>query len=403
MTTEEKLSFFQELINCSYPLYHWDFDASLNLVSTNWQKDLFAGDFFAYMGFRERIRQFLADGKRTPVIIEAESNLLWIAGFVFSDLQPASCHLIGPVLGGRDTPMVIRKKLDSFELTAKLRATIFKIFEEIPVIPMNLLNQYAVMLHYCLNHEKISFRDVTYLNTAVPDKAPAARTEHPGHGGIWLAEQHLCKMFEEGDPRYREALDHSFSLSDGVKADSGDSLRNKKNNCIVLLTLCSRSCIRGGLPPTIAYDLNDYYAQKFETCNSITELTDMSFEMLEDYVGRMQDMKNSSSVSAAILSSCEYIRTHITESLSIGELANRTGYSEYYFSHKFKKEMGCSVNDYILKEKLEQAKLLLAGTTDSIQSISDGLAFGNRSYFYSCFKKHIGVSPNEYRKQNGKL
>lgn len=402
MTTEEKLSFFRELINCSYPLYHWDFDASLNLVSTNWQKDLFSGDFFAYMGFRDRIQQFLDDGKRTPVIIEAESNLLWIAGFVFSDMQPASCHLIGPVLGGRDTPMLIRKKLDSFELTAKLRATIFKIFEEIPVIPINILNQYAVMLHYCLNREKLSLYDVTYLNTA-HSPAPASRMGNPGHGGIWLAEQTLCKMLENGDPRYREALEQSFSLSDGVKADSGDSLRNKKNNCLVLLTLCSRSCIRGGLPPAIAYDLNDYYAQKFEACTSITDLTALSFEMLDDYVGRVQDVRSSSSVSAPILSSCEYIRTHITESLSIGELANRTGYSEYYFSHKFKKEMGCSVNDYILKEKLEQAKLLLAGTPDSIQSISDSLAFGNRSYFYSCFQKHIGMSPSEYRKQNGKL
>ncbi len=355
------------------------------------------------MGLGDRIRQFLADGKRTPVIIEAESNLLWIASFVFSDMQPASCHLIGPVLGGRDTHMLIRKKLDSFELTVKLRATIFKIFEEIPVIPTNILNQYAVMLHYCLNREKISLHDVSYLTTAAPGQTYAAQTENPGHGGIWLSEQQLCKMLENGDPRYREALDRAFSLSDGMKTDSGDSLRNKKNNCIVLLTLCSRSCIRGGLPPAISYDLNDYYAQKFEACNSITELTDLSFVMLEDYVGRMQDMKNSSFVSAAILSSCEYIRTHITESLSIGELANRTGYSEYYFSHKFKKEMGCSVNDYILKEKLEQAKLLLAGTTDSIQSISDSLAFGNRSYFYSCFQKHIGMSPSEYRKQNGKL
>lgn len=402
MTTEEKLSFFRELINCAYPLYHWDFDASLNLISTNWQKDLFSGDFFSYMGFRERIRQFLDDGKRTPVILEAESNLLWIAGFVFADMRLAGCHLIGPVLGGRDTPMVIRKKLDSFELTAKLRATIFKIFEEIPVIPTNILNQYAMMLHYCLNREKISLHDVTFLNTAQPASS-AVRMENPGHGGIWLAEQRLCKMFEEGDPRYREAIDASFSLSDGVKADSGDSLRNKKNTCFVLLTLCSRSCIKGGLPPAIAYDLNDYYAQRIEACASITELTTLISEMLEDYVGRVQDVRNGSSVSAPILSACEYIRTHITKPLSIGELAGHTGYSEYYFSHKFKKEIGCSVNDFILNEKLEQAKLLLAGTTDSIQSISDSLAFGNRSYFYSCFQKHIGVSPSEYRKQNRKL
>ena len=58
--------------------------------------------------------------------------------------------------------------------------------------------------------------------------------------------------------------------------------------------------------------------------------------------------------------------------------------------------------EYILKEKIEHAKLLLAGTTESIQSISDNLAFSNRSYFYTCFQKKTGVSPTEYRKLHKK-
>ena len=69
-------------------------------------------------------------------------------------------------------------------------------------------------------------------------------------------------------------------------------------------------------------------------------------------------------------------------------------------SGELKKELGCSVNEYILNEKIEQAKLLLAGTTDSIQSISDNLAFSNRSYFYTCFQKKTGMSPTEYRKHH---
>ena len=100
--------------------------------------------------------------------------------------------------------------------------------------------------------------------------------------------------------------------------------------------------------------------------------------------------------------SCEYIKSHLGEPISIEELAKRTGYTEYYFSHKFKKEIGCSVNDYILNEKIERAKLLLSGTTESIQSISDNLAFSNRSYFYTCFQKITGMSPTEYRKTYGK-
>ena len=65
--------------------------------------------------------------------------------------------------------------------------------------------------------------------------------------------------------------------------------------------------------------------------------------------------------------------------------------------------MGCSVNDFILNQKIEQAKLMLSGSAESIQSISDNLAFANRSYFYTCFRKVTGLSPTEYRAQKGKL
>lgn len=47
------------------------------------------------------------------------------------------------------------------------------------------------------------------------------------------------------------------------------------------------------------------------------------------------------------------------------------------------------MNEYVLHEKIERAKTMLTGSTASIQSISDSLAFGNRSYFYSCFQKEV--------------
>lgn len=125
--------------------------------------------------------------------------------------------------------------------------------------------------------------------------------------------------------------------------------------------------------------------------------------MLADYVYRVQKSKEKSNISAPIQNACAYIKSHITEALSIHVLARRSGYSEYYFSHKFKEELGISVNDYILKEKIAEAKLLLSGTTDNIQAISDNLSFSNRSYFYTCFQKLVGMSPSEYRSQNHRI
>lgn len=402
MKTNEKLSFFTKLINCNYDLHYWNFDTAFNLLETDWTNDLFSSAFFDFVGFKALILQHLSEGKQYPLVLEAEANLLWIAGFQFENNTLSNIHMIGPIFSGRDTYLLLRKKLDSYELSVSIRASMHKVFESIPTVPSNILMQYAVMLHYCLNEERISVNDVTFLNSTASGQTDSVSLSSNSHAGIWVNEQLLCKMLADGDPRYKDALQKSFSLSHGVKADIGDALRSHKNNCLVLLTLCSRACISGGLSPDISYDLNDYYAQKIECCKSMTDANKLCADMLEDYVSRVQEVKKNPSVSNLMRNSCEYIKSHLGEFLSIEELAKRTGYTEYYFSHKFKKEIGCSVNDYILNQKIEQAKLLLSGTTESIQSISDNLAFSNRSYFYTCFQKITGMSPTEYRKAYGK-
>jgi AraC-like DNA-binding protein len=171
----------------------------------------------------------------------------------------------------------------------------------------------------------------------------------------------------------------------------------------VLLTLCSRAAIEGGLSPATSYSLCDYYTQKTEDAESISELTILSTNMLEDFIQRVQLTKEQAEISKSVQSCCDYIRSNITEPLSIDFLAKRAGYTEYYFSRKFKQEMNMTISDYIKVEKIRHAKLLLCSTTKSIQEISDDLAFSSRSYFSDSFQKVAGISPSDYRKQNLKI
>ena len=102
---------------------------------------------------------------------------------------------------------------------------------------------------------------------------------------------------------------------------------------------------------------------------------------------------------------CDYITLHIREPLSISLLSKRLGYTEYYFSHKFKDVMGKSVNNYIRQKKTEEAKLLLSGTHMSISEISDELSFSSRSFFFSvsrrkpaCHRQNTGSSIQNHKK-----
>ncbi len=399
MDIHERLSFFTELMYANYELSYWNYDASFRLLDTN--SDF--PDIIQAVNFAKPLQAHIDSGKKTPLILETNIGLVWIAAFQYDNNILQGITILGAAFTGRDTAVLLLKKLNSYDLSVKFRAIITKSIGGMPVLPSNLLAQNAAMLHYTLNHEKILANEVTY---SIPERDEMYHTldQIPDeHMGIWMAEQNLCKAFSEGDPNYLQALAKSNTLSNGIKVELGDTLRKSKNDALVLLTLCSRACITGGLNPSVAYNLNDYYAKLFEQCTALGEVNKVSSDMMKDYISRVQETKKASTISPQIQSICYHIKQHLTEPLSITDLASRVGYTEYYFSHKFKKETGYSVNEFISNEKIEKAKLLLSATNESIQDISESLAFSNRSYFYSCFQKKVGISPSEYRKQHGRL
>lgn len=402
MKRKEKIRFFLELLNCNYELHFWQYDKEYHLIETNWHNELFSGDFFSYVGLESLLKKRETEKKWNPVILEAGNNLLWLAGFERAEEEVQSVYYIGPIYSGRDSLLILRKKLEAYNLSVSLRTRLFRTFEGIPIIPFNTLRQEAVMMEYALNGKRISLDDIEVVNIFPGDETEPLFGSSEKHFGIWEAEQNLWRMIREGSPQYKEMLNASSSMSSGMKVDYGDTLRYHKNNSIVLLTICSRASMQGGLSPEIAYNLNDYYAQKIEECQSMADTSKLCSQMMEDYVGRVRESRKNPNISDPIRNCCEYIKGHLSEMISVKTLADRSGYAEYYFSHKFKKEMGISVKEYILQEKIEQAKVMLTSTNESIQKISDSLAFGNRSYFYTCFQKQEGMSPSEYRNTKGK-
>lgn len=402
MESQEKIRFFLELLNCNYQLHFWQYDGEYRLIETNWNNELFSGEFFSFIGMEKLLKERQQEGKMDPVILEAGNNLLWIAGFEHRENTVRHVFYIGPIFSGKDSLLILRKKLDTYNLSVSLLTRMFRTFEEIPVVPFHILRQYAVMLEYTLNSRKISINDIEVVNIIPGEEKDVQFGTSERHFGIWEAEQNLCRMIEEGSPRYKEMLKASSLMSSGMKVDYGDTLRSHKNNILVLLILCSRASMRGGLSPEIAYNLNDYYAQKIEQCQSMADTTKLGAQILEDYVARVRESRENPDISDSIRNSCEYIKAHLTEPIHVKKLAQQSGYAEYYFSHKFKKEMGVSVKEYILHEKIEQAKVMLTSSDESIQKIGDSLAFGSRSYFYTCFQKAEGMSPSEYRNTKGK-
>lgn len=95
-----------------------------------------------------------------------------------------------------------------------------------------------------------------------------------------------------------------------------------------------------------------------------------------------------------------YIDSHITENISISKLAKISKLSEIYFARIFKQRYDITPHQYILKNKLRLAKTLLRSTNKSIEEISDMLSLSNPVHLNKIFKKYVGITPSQYRKEN---
>ncbi len=87
-------------------------------------------------------------------------------------------------------------------------------------------------------------------------------------------------------------------------------------------------------------------------------------------------------------------------SLSMNEVADHVDMSAAYLGRLFKQISGVSFTEYLTKYRLDAACELLLTTNKTINEITDAVGFTNSSYFYIVFKKNIGCTPNQYRKQN---
>lgn len=105
-----------------------------------------------------------------------------------------------------------------------------------------------------------------------------------------------------------------------------------------------------------------------------------------------------------IVESCnqvaDYIRSYCTQTISLSELAELSGYSMHYFSRKFHEVMGKKPIEYVLESRVLYAKRLLLSTDLAVKHIALESGFTQSSYFIRSFRRYEGMTPEQFRLQN---
>ncbi len=94
----------------------------------------------------------------------------------------------------------------------------------------------------------------------------------------------------------------------------------------------------------------------------------------------------------------EYLNEHIAESINLDRLTKRFLINRNKLNEIFMKESSMTCMNYLLKLRLDLAKVMLTNTEIPIGEVSNRVGFEDPNYFAKVFKKHIGMSPKSYRK-----
>ncbi len=93
----------------------------------------------------------------------------------------------------------------------------------------------------------------------------------------------------------------------------------------------------------------------------------------------------------------DYIHDNLSQDLPLVELAQMTGLSTSRFKCLFKQSTGLSPHQYVIQQRVERAKRLLATTALTIREVAIEVGFADQSHLARLFRRMTGSTPKEYR------
>ncbi len=163
---------------------------------------------------------------------------------------------------------------------------------------------------------------------------------------------------------------------------------------IDLLQHCLSPC---RLP--VQEDRKDFFLQCIHSQNPTDgiRLRQIITSVLLDFIDHYHITLKNSKMSPCVSRAIAYMNSHLSMNLKIDEILANAFVSKSTLERRFKKELNCSVHEYLHNMVMAEAGRFLLNTNWSVGTISEHFGFCDQFYFSKRFKDKFGKSPKEFR------
>lgn len=180
--------------------------------------------------------------------------------------------------------------------------------------------------------------------------------------------------------------------------EAGSDLASIRSRIRDLVALLSRAVMNEGADPEEVFGLNFRFV---DAIDRQTDINGIAFWMARiarrfaDLVLYMPHVQHATVMRKA----ARYVRSNLTNTIRLADVAAHVGLSVNYFSRIFASEMGRSFVSYVTDARVERAKDLLRSTTLPITEIAAEVGIPDHSYFTKVFRANTGRTPTLFRQR----
>lgn len=315
---------------------------------------------------------------------------------------------IGPYLTTQPPERFIREKIRPFQLPEEYIRQVLIYYANLPLLQdENLLFIIVRTLGNALwgaGNYAFAYVDGEFSDNVPESMMPTAYADNadtPLHLDMlerhYESERELMQAVSQGRLLELSAL-NSAVYTQGTEQRLPDTMRNRMNYLIILNTLLRKAAEQGGVHPLHIDRLSSQFARQIEQLTSMDSSIELQRRMIHKYclLVRNHSLKAYSTLLGRAITLIEY---DLTADLSLSALARRLNVNSSYLSSLFRKELDCTLTDFVNRKRIEHAVFLLNSTQMQIQAIAAECGIPDTNYFIKLFKRQIGMTPLMYRKR----
>lgn len=134
---------------------------------------------------------------------------------------------------------------------------------------------------------------------------------------------------------------------------------------------------------------------------NVYQCSKYAYQLIMELISYFYQDQKSKPLPSKIELCKQFIDIHYAEQIGLDDMSQHVGISKFYLTRLFNKELRMTPTDYLIKVRLENSlKVLIFSTDLTLDEVAQRVGFSSGNYFGKVFKKTLGISPAEFRRNS---